>query len=286
VVTAVGPLPPGDHALSLVVGGVTRSYRLHVPPVGGSIARPLVIELHGGGGKASSMEALTGLTKATDPRGWLVVAPDGIDHQWNDGRSGVGSDVDDVAFIRALIDDVAKRASVDQARVFATGISNGAMMSGRLACELADRIVAVAQVAGTLGVDEAARCSPARPVSVLAIAGTADPLVPYAGGDVGARLGLSRGTVDGVEQYAADWLARDAIDPASRTITRMPPDTFIAAFGADHGGPRVVAYLVQGGGHTWPGGLQYLPKFLVGSTTRTFSASAVIVEFFASTVAG
>jgi polyhydroxybutyrate depolymerase len=279
-----GPLGPGWHPVTLVVHGRDRSYLLHVPPTAGTAPRPLIIELHGGGGTAAGMERLTDLTAQTDPRGWLVAAPSGIGRRWNDGRSGIGSPVDDVAFIRALIDDVAVRTSLDRSRVFATGISNGAMMSGRLACDLSDRVAAVAQVAGTIGVDERARCTPSAPVSVLVIAGTADPLVPYGGGAVGARLGLSRGAVIGAEQYVADWLARDGLSAVDRRTSQLPPDTAIAEVGS-MGGPQVAFYSVAGGGHTWPGGPQYLPRFLVGSTTHTFDASQVIVEFFAGTPA-
>ncbi|MFI5226615.1 MAG: alpha/beta hydrolase family esterase [Candidatus Limnocylindrales bacterium] len=273
-------LGSGTHRLAITVDGRTRSYLLHLPPTLGTDLRPLIVELHGGGGTAAGMERLTRLSSWTDRRGWLVVAPDGVERRWNDGRPGVGSGVDDVAFIRALIDDVAGRTPVDGSRIFATGISNGAMMSGRLACDLADRIAAVAQVAGTVGVEARAACAPARPLSVLVIAGTADPLVPYGGGLVGGALGLSRGAVVGAEQYVADWLARDGIPPTARTTRSLPPDTTVMEADTD-GGPRVAFYAVAGGGHTWPGGPQYLPRFLVGSTTRTFDASQVIVDFFA-----
>ena len=275
-------LQAGDHPLAMVVDGQTRTYRLHVPPLGTTGPRPLIVELHGGGGRADNIEKLTGLTSVTDPRGWLVVAPDGIGHQWNDGRPGVGSDVDDVAFIRALIDDVERRTPVDPARVFATGISNGAMMSGRLACDLADRLAAVAQVDGTLGVEASAACRPTRPISILLIAGTADPLVPYGGGEVGTGLGLSRGTVIGAERYVQDWLARDGLLNARPETMTLPPDTTLTTYAVDAAAaPRITFYRVTGAGHTWPGGYQYLPAFIVGTTTRTFSASEVIVEFFA-----
>lgn len=281
------PLAAGDHPYTLVADGVARTYLLHVPPIGGSGPRPLVIELHGGGGQAEGMERLTHLTASTDPRGWLVVAPDGVGHQWNDGRPGVGSDVDDVAFIRALIDGVAARTPVDTTRVFATGISNGAMMTGRLACEMADRFAAVAQVDGTLGEDVADRCAPARPVSLLLIAGTADPLVPYGGGEVGAGLGLSRGVVVGAEPYLHDWLVRDRLAGTSPSIDQLAPDTTVTTYsGGGARAPRVAFYRVEGAGHTWPGGAQYLPAFVIGSTSRTFSASEVIVDFFASVTAG
>jgi polyhydroxybutyrate depolymerase len=279
--TATGRAGAGDHRVTLDVGGRRRDYVLHVPAGLPEGPRPLVLELHGGGGTAANIERLTSLQAETDARGWLVARPDGVDRQWNDGRPEVRAGIDDVAFLSAVIDDVATRTVLDPARVYATGISNGALMSGRLACELADRIAAVGQVAGTQGVELAATCRPSRPVSVLVISGTADPLVPYAGGPIGPVLGIdgARGTVLGAEAYVAAWVGRDrAGQPATAGLA---PDTTVSRYrGAS--GSEVLFYRVDGAGHTWPGGRQYLPAALVGSTTRTFSASGVIVDFFAA----
>ena len=272
---------PGDERVTLEVGGRRRDYVLHVPAGLPAGPRPLVLELHGGGGTGGNIERLTGLQAETDARGWLVARPDGVERQWNDGRPEVRAGVDDVAFLSAVIDDVATRTALDPTRVYATGISNGALMSGRLACELADRIAAVGQVAGTQGVEAAARCAPSRPVSVLVISGTADPLVPYGGGPIGPVLGVGgdRGTVLGAEAYVAAWVGRDRAGPPS--TTELPPDTTMSRY---RGAARseVDFYRVDGAGHTWPGGRQYLPRALVGSTSRTFSASRVIVDFFAA----
>jgi polyhydroxybutyrate depolymerase len=278
---ATGLLGAGDHRVALEVGGRRRDYVLHVPAGLPAGPRPLVLELHGGGGTAANIERLTGLQAETDARGWLVARPDGVDRQWNDGRPEVRAGIDDVAFLSAVIDDVATRTPLDPARVYATGISNGALMSGRLACELADRIAAVGQVAGTQGVELAVTCRPSRPVSVLVISGTADPLVPYAGGPIGPVLGLggSRGTVLGAEAYVAAWVARDRAGPP--TTTELAPDTTVSRYRSIVGS-EVVFYRVDGAGHTWPGGRQYLSAALVGATTRTFSASRVIVDFFAA----
>jgi polyhydroxybutyrate depolymerase len=270
----------GDVQIALEIGGRERDYILHRPRDLPSGPRPLVLELHGGGGTAENIERLTSLQSETDARGWLIARPDGVDRQWNDGRPEVRAGVDDVAFLAAVIDDVASRTPVDRARVYATGISNGALMAGRLACELADRIAAVGQVAGTSGTELAARCAPGRPVSVLLIGGTADPLVPFGGGPIGPVLGVGtgRGTVVGAEAYVAAWMARDgtgAVDAA----TLGPDTTLLRATAPD--GTEVAFYRVEGGGHTWPGGRQYLPAFLVGRTSRSFSASEVIVDFFA-----
>lgn len=278
---AGAPLGPGDHHLAIQSGGRTRDYVLHIPPDLPAGPRPLVLELHGGGGTAQNTERLTGLQAETDPRGWLVVRPNGVDRQWNDGRPEVRAGIDDVAFVAAVLDDLAARMAVDPARVYATGISNGALMSGRLACELADRFAAIGQVAGTQGVAAAAGCHPVRPVSVLLISGTADPLVPFGGGPIGPVLGIgaARGTVISADAHIAAWVARDrAGDPETTTLG---PDTIVTRYRAATGA-EVAFYRVEGAGHTWPGGRQYLPKALVGSTTRTFSASQVTVAFFAA----
>jgi polyhydroxybutyrate depolymerase len=279
-VRSSGGMARGDTTIRLRIDGEDRSYQLHLPPDADGTPRPVIVELHGGGGRATTIERLTGLTTVTDRRGWIVVAPDGIDHQWDDGRPGVNADQDDVAFIAAVLDDLAGRTSVDLTRVFATGISNGAMMSGRLACELSGRIAAVAQVAGTLGTDASVACHPGRPVSVLVISGTADPLVPFEGGDVRV-FGRTRGTVVGAKAYVADWVARDGLGGVAPAVTTLDPDTTIYSYEDPAPGSVVAFYRIDGGGHTWPGGWQYLPSFIVGRTTRTFSASAVIVDFFA-----
>lgn len=275
-----GAIAPGDHRIALARGGRTRDYVLHIPPHLPPGPRPLVLELHGGGGTADNTERLTGLQAETDPRGWLVVRPNGVDRQWNDGRPEVRAGIDDVAFLSAVLDDAAARTPIDPGRVYATGISNGALMSGRLACELADRIVAIGQVAGTQGVEAAADCHPSRPVSVLLISGTADPLVPFAGGPIGPILGIgkSRGSAISADAQVAAWVERD--DAGRPTVSTIGSDTTVTRYTAATG-TEVAFYRVEGAGHTWPGGHQYLPKAIVGSTSRSFSASQVIVAFFA-----
>ena len=233
-----GAAPPGDYRIMLDIGGRPRDYVLHVPADLPAGPRPLVLELHGGGGTADNVERLTGLQVETDPRGWLVARPNGVDRQWNDGRPEVRAGIDDVAFLSAVIDDVAGRTPVDPDRVYATGISNGALMSGRLACELSDRIAAIGQVAGTQGVEAAAGCHPSRPVSVMVISGTADPLVPFGGGPIGPVLGFGRrrGTVVGAEAHVASWVARDAAGLAGTST--LGPDTTMTRYRRQRPAPR------------------------------------------------
>ncbi len=274
--------PPANVERTLVVGGVERRWLEHVPPSlrARAAPAPLVLVFHGGGGRASGMERLTGFDEAADRHGFLLVYPEGLDHHWNDGR-GL-SDVDDVAFVAALVKDVSKRLPVDPRRVFATGISNGGFFSQTLACRSADTFAAVASVAATMGEPLHAACKPSRPVSVLFVMGEKDPLVPIGGGAVAK----TRGTAVSLAAAVRFWVAADAIaaaprkedlpdrDPADGTRTRR------TAYAGGREGAAVETLVVEGGGHTWPGGLQYLPKMLVGATSRDFDATEEILRFF------
>jgi polyhydroxybutyrate depolymerase len=164
---------------SMNVAGLKRTYLIHIPS-GYTIMKsmPLLIVLHGGGGTGRNMVKLTlgEFDRISDESGFVVVYPDGIDKHWNDGRSSETTrsrinqgNIDDVGFIAALIDHLIKEMNTDPKRVYVTGMSNGAIMSYRLACELAGKITAIAPVAGNIPQDLLLACSPLKPVSVLAI---------------------------------------------------------------------------------------------------------------------
>ena len=174
----------------LAVHGVDRTYRLHVPrglPRDGTAA--LVLAFHGGGGDGAGMERLTGFSALADRVGFAVAYPDGIARHWNDGRDSSASEahrrrVDDLGFIAALIDTLVAELNGDPKRVFATGISNGAIFAHYLAAHLAGRVAAIATVAGSIAQPFAQEFAPSAPVAVFMIQGTDDPLVPYSGGGV------------------------------------------------------------------------------------------------------
>ena len=277
-----GDTTPGTTTSRLEAGGVERTYLLDTP--GGSApaaGRPLLILLHGGGGTADSLDKQTGgLPALANAAGYVVARPQGINKQWNDGRE-VNKDVDDVAFISAMVDDIASHQPIDRSRLYAAGISNGGFMSGRLACESGLGIAAIAQVAATLGVDTDAACNPGHPVSVLAILGRADPIVPYAGGPVRLPWDSSetdRGIVLGGEAYLLRWAQRNGTDAPVAGPSIAPDAASVIATAPS--GAEVELVTVEGGGHAWPGGVQYLPKVIVGSVTDTFSASNLMLEFF------
>jgi polyhydroxybutyrate depolymerase len=178
---------------TIMVGGRVRTYRLYAPSEVGRVAVPLFVGLHGGGGDGDGDEfsQTSQIERLAESNGFLVVHPDGVPMigrmggSWNAGLCCVAGSVataeniDDVGFIDALISDIAHQHVLDTNRIYAFGHSNGAVMSYRLACELADRVVAVGVHAGALGIDA---CHPAQPVSVLQIHGDADLAHPIEGG--------------------------------------------------------------------------------------------------------
>lgn len=284
----------GTYRVDLEHGGRRRYYLLHVPPqAAAGTPLPLLLALHGGGGRAETMDDLAKLTGIADREGFLIAFPQGVAKNWNDGRRGTGSqaekeDVDDVGFLRAVVEDAAARLAVDRRRVYATGISNGAMMSSRLACEAADVIAAVAPVVGTAPEGFQLTCKPGRPVPVIAFLSTDDPLVPFGGGQIEAFVPfIKRGRVVSADAFAAFWAQNNGC-AAEAQVTPMPDRVqsdrsrvVLHEFGGCRDGATAALYVVEGGGHTWPGGKQYLTRWLVGRTNRDVSASELIWRFFA-----
>ncbi len=281
-------VPIGDSQGTLQVGNVQRTYYLHVPAsYDAAKPTPLVLAFHGGGGTGKGMVALTGFSTLSDQKGFIVAYPDAIDKHWNDGRV-VNPTVDDVTFVSGLVEHLAGTLNIDRKRVYATGISNGGIFSNKLGCELSGQLAAIGPVAGTLAENDAAHCAPKQPVSVIAFHGTDDPLVPFNGGTVrSSDIGGIGGNVLSASDTAAHWAKFDGCtgtpalsdlpDADTRDGTRVQRVTL----GSCQGGNEVVLYMITGGGHTWPGGLQYLPALVIGRTSRDIDATQLIWEFFA-----
>jgi polyhydroxybutyrate depolymerase len=275
-----------DANRTIDVAGLQRSYVIHLPPATASAPHPLLLMFHGGGGSGKGMARLTRIESVADRAGFIVVYPDGIDHHWNDGRATIKHKVDDVGFIARLIDSLGHEYAIDRSRVAVAGISNGAVFAERLGCDLADRIAVVAAVSGTLAADYASRCHPARPVSILQFDGTADPIMPYAGGHVADFGGRGEGgDVLSVDATAAFWSRMDGCGAGSHdqslpvSVRFDPTRVTLASSGPCRDGTAVRVYSITGGGHTWPGGMQYLPRFIIGRGTRQIDASDIIVHF-------
>ena len=285
-----GAKSPEAHCEALAFGGRDRTYRLYVP-AHLQAAAPLLVVLHGGGGGGASMEALTlhGFNRRADEDGVLVVYPDGVGRGWNDGRhdmksKSVQESVDDVGFLRALVAAIGRRYPLDRGRIFVTGMSNGGMMTLRLACDASDVFRGFVAVAASLGADVAPGCEPAAGRPLALIDGTEDPLVPFAGGEVKV-LGSRRGRVIGAEATFAAFRGHagcDGVD-AEPPLDRVADDgTALVVHRATgcRDGARVVLYEVDGGGHAWPGGLRYAREWLIGRVSRELDATDETWRFF------
>lgn len=271
--------PRADERRTLQVNGVARSYLLHVPAgYRRGQPTPLVLAFHASGSGSRGLPIHTGLSRLADREGFVVAYPDGLGRRWNDGR-GYASTHDDVGFVRALLDTLQRELHVDPRRIYATGISNGAMFTYRLACDLPGVLAAVAPVAGAMPTDLAAACAHTAPVSVLAFQGTSDPLLPYAG-----RGASRRGRVLSAPRSVAFWATVAGCSPTPATTDepdRVTDGTRVrhTAFGGCREGRAVELYTIEGGGHTWPGGPPAGAS--VGRVSRELDATDLIWKFFA-----
>jgi polyhydroxybutyrate depolymerase len=278
----------GTREESIEHGGLKRTYRIHVPPsYDGSKEVPLVLMFHAGGGSGQSAERNFGFSRLSDQEGFLVVYPDGIAHQLNDGRIGERfakvRGVDDVNFIRALIEHLAQSHKIDRRRIYATGFSNGGFLSHRLGCELYDTLAAIASVAGTLDPRQAARFAPKHPVHVLQIHGTKDVIVPYEGGAV-AGDAAQWGQCIPASAMITLWVIANGCkfpsqvedlpenDPNDGTSLRRE------TYAPGERGAEVVLYTIKGQGHNWAG--RPAPSQVTGPSTTEIEAAPLIWEFF------
>lgn len=268
----------GDHVQHLTSGGIDRRYLLHVAArIERDRPAPLVLMFHPGYSSAAQFAELTGMSAAAGEKGFLVAYPEGYRRSWNAGDCcgpPQQEGVDDVAFTAAVIADIEKRWSVDPGRVYAAGFSNGGGLVYRLACELSERIAAIAVAASPLHIPPAS-CRPSRPVSVLHFHGLADPVAPVEGG---------RGVVPDVgNQQAAQaaidtWVKLDGCEPRPRTVLQRGAARAVTYPGCEPG-VDVTLCLVEGMGHKWPGAPgQGRERF--GPQSYDISATDMTVTFF------
>ena len=280
------PLGPGDHTHSLTVGDLKRTYLVHVPlKYDPKKPTPVVLIFHGGGGNAEQMARHCGMNEKSDEGGFIAVYPSGTGRlekvlTFNGGNCcgyAMNQKIDDVEFTRRLLDDLAKSVNIDPKRVYATGMSNGAIIAYRLASELSDRIAAIAPVAGPMGTET---CSPKRPVPVIHFHGTADENAPFKGGK---GKGVSGTDFYSVEHSITAWIKANGCEEKPG-ITRLPDKADDGmtvqkkVYGNGKNGAEVVLIVIEGGGHTWPG---REPTFrLLGKSTKDISANDLMWEFF------
>jgi len=264
----------------IVSGGRTRRYLLYVPqsydpahPV------PLVVSIHGYVQWPAHQQAMTGWNALADEYGFFVVYPQGTDVPLRWHAQPIPDDPDgmarDVQFIRDVLDHLCRTYAIDESRIYINGMSNGAGMTHLLACKMPERIAAIGGVAGAY-LYQPGPGEPGHPMPVMAFHGTDDPIVPYAGGQ--NRVMQHPFTFSPVETWAAGWAVRNgcAEQPVEE---RVAEDVCMLRYPDCSGSSEVVLYVVEGGGHTWPGG-QPLPRWLTGHTSLSVDASALMWEFF------
>lgn len=268
------------------VAGVKRRYYVYKPASARTPA-PLVLAFHGGGGTADGVDKCAGgLAKTADKEGFIVVFPDGKDKHWNDGRPDISNtSYDDVGFVSQLIDQLTNEQLIDAKRVYATGISNGGFFSQYLATQLPGKIAAVASVAAS--VSKTFIDLNVAPIPIMLLLGTADTLVPWEGGKIGGKiLPRGRGEVLTGKQSLQFWLERNknSAQPVCKTLSDSDKSddsqVFVEQYGAPGSSNEVVLYEIRGGGHTWPGGQQYLPQKIIGPVCRDFDGNETIWSFF------
>lgn len=290
--TTTKQLLPGDHMRMVQVDQLQRRYQIHIPQnYDASHATPVVIAFHGGGGNPESMIRLSGLNAKSDEAGFLVVYPFGsgpLENQFLTFNGGgccgyaMENKVDDVAFTRELLDDLATVTNVDADRVFATGLSNGGIMSHYLASELSDRIAAIAAVGGPLMMGEV---HVKRPVSVMHFHGTADAFAPFQGGTGEGFFPGRKGVTDftSVDHTMRCWVKANGcqVEPRLENLPDKSDDGMTVTrktWSGGRDGSEVVLIEIQGGGHTWPGKEPTMKK--LGSSTKDISANDLMWEFF------
>lgn len=283
------PHEAGDTQQTIQSGGETREYILHVPPsYSGGDATPLLLNFHGLGSNSQDQADYTGLPAKSDEEGFILVMPQGlvtsiipVPH-WN--NTLLEPSPDDVGFVRDLIDKLEAELCIDPARVFSTGMSMGAMISTRLACNLSDRIAAIAPVAGLYfppladELPEAPECNSSRPVPIIAFHGTDDPIVTFDGGlpsDPDFDIRIHFHDIDDVVLPA--WAAHNGCD-AAPSDERVAEHIRLLRYDNCDQDATVELYVVEGGGHTWPDATS--DEESLGFTTHEISANDLLWEFF------
>lgn len=269
-----------------------RYYGAYLPVAyNGTTPWPVVLTLHGGGGNALGTVGFTQMNNVADTANFIVVYPQGtqVGTKCCSWAAGVGSPsdtlgIDDILFFNKLLDTLITQFNVDTNRIYSTGLSQGGYMSQRLACELSNRIAAVAPLCSNLDSLQMISCNPTRPISIMVINGTSDLLVPYNGATFRNNgWPLTYFPTDTLMNF---WALKNGcnIIPISQNLpdTNLTDNSTITKFQYSNCNCNVqtILYRVNGGGHTWPGVENTFYELLAGETNEDVHASADIWNFF------
>ena len=243
------PLPPIDASEQFTNQNQQRTYALHTPAIANQ-ALPLVIALHGSQESGQQMSAKTGLNQLADQAGFVVAYPDGLKQKWNVSGKAIE---DNVVFVHALIDRVQKIRNIDPTRIYVVGLSNGGILAQKIACTDPSKIAAIATVAASLPQQYEATCQTKTPVSLLMINGTADPIVPWQGGQppqvhVGRDLSLPS-----IPEVVNFWHQHNACT-AEPSLTQLNEKVQISSNTHCQNDTEVSLITLNGAGHIWAGG--------------------------------
>lgn len=303
---------PGNYTFDLTHDGLSRKYIVHYPDKLDLAPLPLIIALHGGGGNAQSAVDFFGINNLSDRNGFAVAYPEGTgwtlnDRNWGSWNAGhccapaTETQVDDVGFIAKMLDRIVKDFSIDAQRIYAAGHSDGALMAYRLACDLSERIAAIATAGGH---DGYAQCQAKRAIPVYHMHGTADQCMPFEGGQCGgctaeflSKIGLplEQKTWDcsPVSDYIDGW--RDFNGCASQSKRTYHRGKVTCRTFADcRDGAEVTLCTVKDMGHTWPGGNAGIEdcttfpnnsicqswRAVMGEVNTDLMANTAMLEFF------
>lgn len=284
-----GSLHPAQQVL---IDGLEREYLLHAPAgLDRATPRPLVIMIHGGGATAKIAATTTRLSDLADRAGFFAAYPQALPRKsespvtflrnptfWNVG-SGFGHAerlrIDDVAYMRAVLDDVLARYPIDPSRVYIAGFSNGAALALRVAVDVSERIAAVCAIAGHLWRKDTA---PRRAIPLLYMIGDQDPIVPPAGGLVHSPWGKDH-QLPPVRDTIEQW-ARWAGCPVAAQVIAAPPGVLAERYAPCRDGVEVLLLTIAGMGHVWPGGVPVLAERIAGPASDALDATAEMWRFF------
>lgn len=277
---------PGDYRFSFDHDGLMREYLVHVPQsYRTNRPTPMLLALHGGGGDADFQadDSRYKLISKSEEAGFIAVFPNGYSRMpsgilatWNAGTccgAAQKNNIDDVGFLREVITRVERQANVDAARVFVTGMSNGALMSWRLACELPEMIRGIAPVEGT---DNTEHCAPSRPVAVIEFHAADDDHVPFNGG-TGIKA-LTETSFTSVPATVAKWVQLDRARPDATRVLGVA-GAYCDRHAPKPGGVPVELCVTDSGGHSWPGGGSQQGR---KSPSMAISANDLMWRFFSS----